>query len=250
MSNMHPYSTDARKRLKILGFIAMSAYVVTTLISFVVTEVVEVTGLDTIYIVGLYSLIFMAIYWLYNNKLWAKFGNDIPDLRGSWVGFALPNYQSGWPHLAIVFIEQNWSEISIYERAFFKNAETDEWDLDKLLGYNISIVATLESSTADRSSLFVLYDHNGERDGQPNFKGAFNLQFLVKENKLIGNYFTNRSVVIENDEGGVSDKEGSQGPVLLVRLSTAIISQDEVLELGIEKGIIDSAESAILKRKQ
>ncbi|MDU9392898.1 hypothetical protein [Pseudomonas sp. zfem002] len=248
MSKLHAYSTDARNRLKVLSCIAAIAYGITAAISYIIPRLLEIAGLDAIYIIGLYSLVFLGIYWIYDKKAWVFVGNDIPDLGGTWMGCTLPNYQRDWPHLAIVTIEQNWSEIYIHEDAFFKNASAEPWDLDKRLGYNESIVAALKDNTAERSDLCILYEHIGLGKEQPNFKGSYNLLYLSNENKLVGNYFTNRSVSIHSPEG-LTRKEGSQGPLILRRISNKILTTTEALATATESNAIKQIEAEIMKRK-
>ncbi len=137
-----------------------------------------------------------------------------------------PNYQD-WLHLAIVTIEQTWTEIYIHGGMFYKAKKDKEWNEHQRLGRNESYAASLKDSAARQSNLDILYLRTGIRKSQPrSFKGAWNLAYDEKADCLSGTYFTDRFTGKENI--------GSQEPLTLKKVSRDVLSISEVFQKHLE----------------
>ncbi|MDD2059123.1 hypothetical protein NPS58_16995 [Pseudomonas putida] len=226
MKKRHAYALSPHERLKTWGYLALGAYCISLLPPYLLTLLAPIEGVIALVPLS-FSATFGALFIIYNRWLWKLVNSNIPDLNGTWIGCAQPNYQD-WPHLAIVTIEQTWTEIYIHEDAFYKTNPNQHWDKNRRLGTNESYAATLEDPAANKSHLDILYTHTGIKKSQPNFKGAWTLTFDIGENHLTGTYFTNRLAK--------TDTLGSQGPIILKKVSNKILEISKVFECHLERG--------------
>jgi hypothetical protein len=244
MSGKHAYGSDTRNRLTTLGYIALTALVITIVGLALLRGLFETPSLKQFkpytWPVSPITLtsVFGFVYLGYENFLWKKLSKT-PNLTGTWIGLALPNYQTNFPHMEIVTIDQSWSEISINGDAFFKVEKDDEWNLEKKLGRNKSTAAGMTNITASQADVTICYGHSGRRYNQPDFEGTWNFVYYHLEKKLDGKYYTNRMA-------RTNDKQGSLGPAIFLRVSHEIITPTVALEEG--KEMLKTLENQIMHR--
>lgn len=244
MSGKHAYGADSKNRLTTLGYLALVALVLNFSGVACLTALFEIPHLrqfkpytwpvSPITMTGAFGI----VYFVYNRVLWKKLSKT-PNLSGTWIGVVLPNYQTTWPHMEVLTIDQSWSEISVQGDVFFKDAAEEPWSLEKRLGTYKSTAAGMTDITAERANVIISYIHIGQRKGQPDFQGSMYLDYYRLEQKLDGKYYTNRMDYING-------KQGSLGPVLLHRVSTQVIRTTDALALGEKDGLLKHLERQIM----
>lgn len=228
MTGRHAYGSDTRNRLATLGYLALLCLFFNMGGLAVIRWVFEFPILKDFkpYTWPMspvtMTMCFAGVYWLYNNVLWKKFSR-VPNISGTWIGVVLPNYQTNWPHLEIISVEQTWSEFSFTGDVFFRTEKGDPWQMDKRLGTYNSIAAGLSDVTAKHAHLSLCYFHRGKRHNQPDFQGAMYLDYQPELRRLDGKYYTNRMDTVNRTQG-------SLGRVILYHLSLEILSSDKAFE--------------------
>ncbi|QQO07574.1 hypothetical protein [Breznakiella homolactica] len=186
---MHEYSTDNRKRERVIFWLAMASIIITPGINWIISKF---TNLFRNYIEITYTvtsvLIFTILYFFFNKIVWRfcyKF-LKIPNLNGIWKckGHSF-NYKTDeeydWD--SEICIKQEWDKIGITQ----KTADSDS--------FSTSIIGGLKIEDNDEILLSYVYS-NTPRSHTPNLlrhEGLVKLRFNKNLCTASGDYFNDPS---------------------------------------------------------
>lgn len=250
MSELHPYGSNTKNRRLTFGIIALLAVASTKIFSLIdfpsIIRSIDSTNSTKSSLlksisnwdisIGLLSS-FSLFYFLYDKWIWKISTknwqiSNTPNIAGTWVGFASPNYHSCL-HFEIITVEQTWSDICVRMFTLYKDSQEEEWDIKKILGYNYSIASGMTGVSVNEASIVINYSHKGYANFQPDCNVTQSLLYKKLDEELIGTYYTNRIIPrrINNEEDNLDrglDREGSLGQVHFKLLSKKILSTKDI----------------------
>ncbi|WP_432404867.1 hypothetical protein [Wukongibacter sp. M2B1] len=197
---MHSYSIDSDIRRKLTAYITILSVVIMLIIGMIFDSFdktlipleinTKTLGILVLKMFTLSITIFGGFYFLFSRYLWKikiiEKLHRIPNLNGTWTGSfeSSKTDENGknYTGTSKIVIEQTWTKIKV--TSYFNLSTSD------------SHSATLKINGNDGIELSFKYSNKAERSVHPTMmkhEGFNTLRFIESEDKLVGDYFTDKN---------------------------------------------------------